>query len=257
MRPAIPLPSPQWTLAVKNVFLPIFCNSCGIQLLTEDNGFFCPQCWEQSPRIERPFCTLCGRPHEVGTIGAMLSGFPCAQCRTHPLPHVGRIWAPAVYDGALAQAVKLLKFHGKERLARLLAEEMAAFAEKELPLEDYHLLVPVPLHRVRLRERGFNQSKLLAAALLPLFPQAALSEALYRIRPTRVQSRLKGKDRIDSVKGAFAVEGNTCHGLNALLIDDVVTTGGTASECARALQRAGASRVDVFAAALAMPDTHP
>jgi ComF family protein len=240
-----------WTLALKNLLLPIFCKQCGERLLTEENGFFCPMCWETSPRVERPYCPQCGRPHK-GVIGfGWQSNFPCAECRdraSHPIRYA---YGAALYEDAVEQAIKLLKFGRRQRLAGSLAEMMAEFARREMNCEEYDYIVPVPLHKVRERERGFNQSRLLVIELLPAFPNARLDESLQRIRPTRVQSRANSAaERHANVRGAFAVTGNTLTGKTVLLIDDVVTTGETTNECAMALKRAKVAAVDVFAAAL-------
>ena len=241
-----------WLLTLKNVFLPIFCKECGVRLETEENKFFCPDCWEGSPRIERPFCSRCGKPHppQVGLGGA--ANFPCADCREKPNKYIGRIYGAAYYDGAVARAVKLLKFQDREGLAEPLAELAAAFAADEMDAGAYDVIVPVPLHKVRERARGFNQSRLLATHLLSAFPKAALDESLERIRPTRTQSRLEATERLANVRGAFAVRGEGCAGKKVLLVDDVVTSSGTVTECARVLRRAGAAEVDVLAAALAV-----
>ena len=239
-------------LTTKNLLFPQFCKACGLRLLTEENGYFCPTCWELPVRIARPFCSMCGRPH-AGTTGfGTEANFLCSRCREKGPQSYRRIYGAAVYEGAIAEAVKLLKFHDKPRLAKPLAEEMAAVAERELERAQYQWLVPVPLHRVRLRERGFNQSALLAEALLPCFPNAQLSTALRRIRPTRTQSTIKDvDDRLQNVRGAFAVDAAVWYaGATVLLIDDVVTSGGTVAECARVLGIAGAGGVDVLAAAL-------
>ncbi|NIA12816.1 MAG: ComF family protein [Nitrospiraceae bacterium] len=243
-----------WALALKNIFLPLFCKQCGSRLLTEENGFFCPTCWELSPRVERPFCVVCGRPHP-GAVGlGTRSNFACAECRDRKQRPYGRIYGAAVYDGTVADAIKLLKFLDRERLARPLGDLMGEFARRELDCEAYDYLVPVPLHRVRERERGFNQSRLLATELLPVFPNARLDESLWRIRPTRVQSRASSsQERRANVVGAFAVRGDRLTGGRVLLVDDVVTTGETISECASALKRAGVAQVDVLATALAIP----
>jgi len=246
-----------WALAFKNVFLPTFCKTCDARLLTEENGYFCPNCWESSRRVQRPSCIVCGRPHG-GVVGfGTLQNFPCADCRDSPEKKRAyrRIYGAAVYDGAVEEAVKLFKFDGKVRLARPLAVMMGEFAQREMDLDQYDCLVPVPLHRVRERDRGYNQSRLLATELLPLFPNARLDESLRRVRPTRVQSRLSDPaERRANVRGAFDVidVGNVC-GKSILLIDDVITTSGTVGECARVLRNAGAVHVDIFAAALAMP----
>lgn len=244
----------EWALVLKNLFLPIFCKECRAWLLTEENGFFCPVCWETSPRITRPFCTCCGRPH-TQTVGfGTASNFPCAQCRAKPPRHVRRIYGAACYDGAVAEAIKLFKFHDRPRLAKPLGELMAGFAGAEMDCAAYDFVVPVPLHRVRERDRGYNQSRLLAEALTQTFPRTRLNDSLKRIRPTQVQSQAANPAaRRANVVGAFAVLGESLfEGSTVLLIDDVVTTAGTVSECAAALKRAGAAQVDVLAAALAV-----
>lgn len=241
-----------WSLTLKNVFLPIFCRECGCALLTEENGFFCPACWTRPERIERPFCSLCGRPHRERIGFATAGDFPCADCRgKRPAPY-RRVWAACDYSGAIAEAVKLLKFQGKPRLAAPLAEEISRYAEREMDVEAYDAIVPVPLHRVRQRSRGFNQAELIAAQVAPVFMQARLDTSLRRIRPTRTQSRITNPaERRENVRGAFAVEmDRSFKGERVLLLDDVVTTGGTVAECARALLRAGAKTVDVIAAAM-------
>jgi len=245
-----------WILAAKNLFLPLFCRTCGVRLLTEENGYFCPTCWELSPRVERPFCTVCGRPH-AGMLGfGSRSNFPCADCRERmaagAIPF-RRAYGAALYDGAVKSAVKLLKFHGKQRIAKPLVALMTDFATREIDCDAYDFIVPVPLHKIRERQRGFNQSRLLAEGILPAFPNAHLDESLRRVRPTSVQSRLRNAaERRANVIGAFAVEGDRLTGQRILLVDDVVTTSGTVSECALALRRANAASVDVFAAALKM-----
>ena len=243
-----------WALALKNLILPIFCKQCGVSLPTEENGFFCPTCWESSPRVERPFCSRCGRPHPVRIGFGTQSNFPCARCRETPNPAIRRVYGAALYDGAIETAVKLLKFHDRRRLAEPLGDLLADFALEEMDCAAYGLIVPVPLHRVRLRARGFNQATLIAEAVAGAFPGARLDQdSLRRIRPTRAQSRLESSARLANVRGAFAVEGDDCAGETILLIDDVVTTMGTVTECARVLRRAGAEQVDVLAAALAVP----
>ena len=244
-----------WALALKNLFFPVFCKQCGVWLLTEESGFFCPTCWEMSPRVKRPFCTICGRPHK-GAVGfGTLHNFPCADCRDAKRRYFDRMYGAAVYADSLETAIKLLKFSNRKCLAVPIAGAMAAFAEQEMELDTYDLLTPVPLHRVRQRARGYNQSLLLARELEGTFAPAVVTECLARVRPTHVQSRIRDpKARRANVKGAFAVkEGADVAGKRILLIDDVITTSGTVSECARVLKRAKAARVDILAAALAIP----
>ncbi len=248
--------SNDWTLAIRNLLLPIYCKQCGERILTEENGYFCPNCWEMSPRIERPFCPVCGRPHPAGVGLGTRSNFRCGPCSSATVERpYRRILGAAIYEDAIESAVKLFKFNDKPRLAGPLGELMADVAARELDCDAYDYVIPVPLHRVRYRERGFNQSLLLAREVLPVLPNAALDGSLRRIRPTRVQSRLHSEaERRENVRGAFAVEDGAHLAKKAvLLVDDVVTTGGTVSECASVLRAAGVAVVDVLAAALAMP----
>jgi ComF family protein len=242
-----------WRPLIFNLLMPMYCKQCGTRLFTNENNFFCADCWESTPRIDRPFCICCGKPHQrmVG-LGAT-SNFPCTSCREKSNPQVRCIRGAVQYDGAVAQAIRLFKFNKKMQLRQPLAALMTEFAQNEMAEEHYDCLVPVPLYKTRLRERGFNQSLLLAETLIDTFPDAVLDQSLQRIRPTRAQSRLKSEDRALNVLGAFAVMGDNLKGKRVLLIDDVITTGDTITECAKALHRAGAAGVDAFAVALAFP----
>ena len=247
--------SETWTTAVRNLVLPQFCRTCNRRLLTEDNGYFCPACWGLARRVERPFCSICGTPHQGSAGFGEIRNFPCADCRSRrKTSALDRTFGAAYYEGAVAEAVKLLKFRSKLRLVPAMAEIMIEFARNEMDLAAYDDIVPVPLHNVRHRERGFNQSAVLADELAPHFPNAVVNESLKRIRPTRIQKNLTSSEaRWENVIGAFAVDRNqSFEGRCVLLIDDVVTSGGTIEECARAVQRAGAARVDAFVFALAL-----
>lgn len=242
----------EWRPLVLNLLLPMYCKQCGARLLTEENNFFCPDCWEGTMRIERPFCICCGKPHQKMVGLGSAANFPCAACREKPNRQVRRIWGAVQYDGAVSLAIRLFKFQGKTKLQEPLAALMVEFARREMDPDQYDYIVPVPLYKVRKRERGFNQSQLLADVLArDIFTGAALDESLKRIRPTRAQSRLKTEERAINVRGAFAVQGDALKGKRVLLIDDVITTGDTITECAKTMRRAGAAEVDAFAVALA------
>jgi ComF family protein len=241
-----------WSQTLKNLIFPIFCRECGTRLLIDENPFYCPTCWDLSPRVERPFCTVCGKPHPSAVGLGVRTNFLCADCRDHPNPHVGRIFGAAVYDGPVQEVIKLLKFHDRPWAARPLGELIEAFALEEMDTAAYDLILPVPLHRVRARDRGFNQSELIAREIAHCFPHATVDLRLQRIRPTQAQSKLHGEARRENVRGAFAVVGEDLDGANVLLIDDVVTSATTVTECARALRLAGAGNVDVAAVALAV-----
>ena len=247
-----------WALALKNLFMPQYCRQCGERILTEENPHYCPACWEESPRIERPLCGICGHPHPPG-VGLLTpitaQAFPCGPCavRTDDRQWRRTIGA-ARYEGPVGEAIRLLKFHGRVNLVQPLAALLEGPIYRELTPEAYDYIVPVPLHRVRQRERGYNQSALIAEAILPWFAKARLDESLRRIRPTLTQSlQPDARARRESIRGAFAVEnGGHLAGSEVLLVDDVVTTHGTVTECASALVGAGVKAVDVLAVALAV-----
>ncbi len=242
-------------LAIKNVVYPQFCRICEMRLLTEENGYFCPRCWEASALIRPPVCSVCGRPHGLAAGINQPLEWPCEDCRetSKQKRAYRRVFGAALYDGAIGEAIRLLKFQGKTRLAEPLAETMRSFAKEYLRVEDYDLLVPVPLYSVRLRERGFNQATLLAEGIVPCFPNAEVVHALARIRPTRPQSLISGKaERKRNVRGAFQLRllAECLQDKHILLIDDVITTGDTVAECALALRAARPACVDAYACAL-------
>lgn len=242
----------RWRITLKNLFFPVFCRECTAPILTEENVFFCPTCWERPPRIEPPWCERCGRPFadRVG-FADTINGI-CGECRTQRDSWCDHIRGAAIYDGAIAGAIKLFKFQQRERLAQPLVDELLSVIDTTLYPEHYTHLMPVPLHRVRLRDRGFNQAERLTRGVASQFPNALVSELLERHRPTRVQSRIQeAGDRRANIAGAFRVKGGQrMDGASVLLIDDVVTSGATVQECARALKEVGAVRVDVLAVAL-------
>jgi len=245
-----------WILAIKNWLLPVYCKRCGERLLTEENGFFCPHCWVGAPWIEPPLCDRCGRPHfEMIGLGYVPDYYPCAKCREKPSPWIDRVFAAAVYEDIASDAVKLLKFGRRIKLAEAMGESMAETLRRDGSGFRPDTVVPVPLYRTRYRERGFNQSALLAEVLTR---QLGFSEVdaggLIRVRPTRAQSGIRDpRERRENVQGAFATVDDRFRGKTVLLVDDVMTTGGTLEECARILKRAGgvsAVYAVVFALAL-------
>jgi len=163
------------------------------------------------------------------------------------------MYAATVYDGLVQEAITLFKYGSRELLLGPLGGLMIEFAEREVDFARYDAVVPVPLHRVRQRERGFNQADKLARCLTERFSDLTVRNGLLRIRETPQQTRLSGAERRRNIKGAFALAQEIdCRGKTILLVDDVITTGATAEECARTLRRGGAKVVDVLAVARAV-----
>ena len=167
----------------------------------------------------------------------------CSRCRANPLTLDGLRFA-AYFAGPLRRAVHQLKYRGCRAVAPALGHLMAdIFRADPFPCE---LLVPVPLHAQRLRERGYNQAALLAQAVGAELGVPVQASALVRCRETRSQVALGAQERRDNVRGAFAVTpGAAAHiqGRAVAVVDDVCTTGATLEACAATLRQAGARSV--------------
>lgn len=170
----------------------------------------------------------------------------CLECRIDP-PAFERARAAGVYTGPLREALHAFKFHGKRALARPLAELIHEQCAPVLA-SGADALVPVPLARARLRERGFNQADLVADRLGALCGLPVRRRWLARVRETAPQTALAAAERRGNVRNAFLAERRAA-GRHVILVDDVLTTGATCQESARALREAGARRVDVVTVA--------
>jgi len=167
----------------------------------------------------------------------------CEDClRKRPFYHVAG--APYLYEGKVMEAVHRFKYSSKTYLGATLGSLLARFAEGWLPVSEDPLIMPVPLHPRKLRERGFNQSQLLARHVASEMGFELDFLSLRRIRYTLPQAGLKGPERRKNVRRAFElVHPKAPRGRTLVLVDDVATTGSTLNECARVLTRAGARRV--------------
>lgn len=228
-----------------DLILPAVCVSCGT-LITHHN-LLCPRCWGSLHLVSPPVCNRLGIP---------LPGYEgegphiSMQALANP-PVFSRARAAAHYSGIIRRLIVRFKFEDKHEPLPLFIKLMRE-AGQEL-LSDADLMVPVPLHRLRLLQRRFNQSALLARGLSRASGVPAAVMALKRTKRTSAQVGLSQEARQENVAGAFGVTGNwrrALQGKKVLLIDDVITTGATANACASALLDAGASRVDFLAIAL-------
>ena len=238
-------------LGLKNFFFPAFCRKCGVRILTEGNLYFCEPCWGTIEFVEDPKCPRCGRPHARRVGFEPIDNFVCSECSAQKL-WVESTHVAGMHAGVLRDAIHLLKYQKKrlvaEPLARLLLERVLA----QMDLNAYDAIVPVPLHRNRLKQRGYNQSELIAAHLCRHSPGIELLSALMRVKDTPSFSMLGAQERRSQIKKAFQMLPEvSVKKKRILLIDDVVTTGATSNECARVLRRAGAKTVDVIAVAVA------
>ena len=223
---------------VIDLVYPPRCPLCGAGLATQEG--LCGACWAELAIPGEPACATCQRPFGRG----IPDGSICAPCLANPPRHDG-IAAGTLYNEASRKLVLAFKHGRRIALARLLAGLVAA---RLPPLEGEWLAVPVPLHRRRLWQRGFNQSALLAIELSKRSGAGVLVDGLVRRRPTPTLGGLGRKARARALAGAIAVNPRRApelKGAQVLLVDDVMTSGATSDACVSALKRAGAQRVVV------------
>ncbi len=208
-------------------FFPQWCVGCG-----KEGNFLCSSCLQSSKQITPPICPRCGIPQTSNTF--------CPNCAGSPA-EIDGIRAPFKFDGVMRQAVHQFKYQNLRALAAPLAELLCNYLNQNpLPAE---ILVPVPLHPKRLRERGYNQSNLLAQKLSQLRGLPVM-ESLIRRKYTTPQARTTSvTERHKNVVDVFTCPDTTVKGKQVLLIDDVATSGATLDACARALKAAGAMTV--------------
>ena len=226
---------------VLTVVFPSACAACGHLLSQPSRGPLCATCWAAVPRHETPACR-CGLPLPPG-------GSTCGHCRRGRQPlDAGASLGP--YEGPLRIALHELKYRGRRRVAGRLAEALLESLSARALVEGSDILVPVPLHPRRLRERGFNQAALLAHELGRRTGRPCGERALVRRKETTPQAGLSAAARRRNVAGAFAVRRRALvAGRVVTLVDDVFTTGATAYACARALREAGAREVRLLSIA--------
>lgn len=220
--------------ALLDLLLPRACVACERPLDAGDRGPVCGRCWARLHELPYPRCDRCGHPMRRPR---------CSWCDL--LPHYVRAarsvcWIPGRTGGTIVHA---LKYGGWHAVAEGMADRMARLAWPADVVAERTALVPVPLAPARERERGYNQSALLAHALAARWGLPVWSECLERVRATRTQTRLTPEERRSNVSGAFRASpaaAASLRGAHLVLVDDVITTGATLSECAAALFGAGA-----------------
>ncbi len=235
---------------IADLIFPPRCITCGA--LLEEHGPlpFCPPCTAGIRFIRSPLCPRCGIPYPVGEGEDHL----CGECLATPRPYaiaraVGR------YEGTLLTAIHLFKYRGRIGVGKVLGRIMADFAGGQWDMQIFSTIMPVPLHRRRLRERGFNQAVILAREVAKRFSLPLDFLTLRRQVATTPQVGLGREDRSANVRGAFRVHNpERVIGRRILLVDDVATTGSTLTECASALIHAEAEAVAVLTLARAVPD---
>lgn len=217
---------------ILSLFYPDHCQLCG----AEATDGLCAGCRRELPH-NRHACRQCGLPLETDAV--------CGACQRHP-PAVDHSLIPFLYSAPIDRLIGQFKFSAKLPQGRLLARLLEQHLACQATLPD--LLVPVPLHPARMRQRGFNQALELAKPLSRRFRIPIDHRSCRRTLQTRPQHELKQRQRRRNIRGAFQVT-VPLTARHVALIDDVVTTGNTVNEVARVLKQAGVARVDVWAVA--------
>ncbi|HLA28716.1 MAG TPA: ComF family protein [Syntrophales bacterium] len=229
-----------------DALFPPRCMACGA-VLSEEKQSFCSDCFLEIKFIRSPLCSCCGQPfaepgdkdHLCGD--CLLSRPPFSVART-----LGR------YEMALMDVIHKFKYGGKIASGVRLGKMMAESSYGDFNIADYSLIMPVPLHTRRLRERGFNQSMILAEEISRLFSVNLDFLSLRRAVCTESQTSLSKEMRERNIKSAFSVvDAEKIKGEKIILVDDVYTTGSTVKECARILLKNKAAEVAVLTLARA------
>ncbi len=241
-----------WVLArieplrsIASLFYPPHCVICGIDV--EPDSYLCDSCSEKAPRIRPPFCATCSEPFD----GAISDTFTCANC-AHRSLHFET--AVAIYRsrGIVRRLVHEFKYGHQQHLRHPIGDWLCqTLGDPRLQGRHFDGIVAVPLHPARERERGFNQA-LLLAEILSKRSGIPLRNALQRVRYTTTQTVYDRQERMENLKDAFCLRKNAdVRDSRMLLVDDVLTTGSTLSECARVLKDGGAVSVHAATAARA------
>lgn len=226
--------------ALLSLLYPRRCLFCG--KLTDDPDGVCAQCRGEILWPDATACPLCGRRREE-----------CA-CRPEHLPVWDGCAAVAYYGERVKAGIAAFKFHRRSGAGPGLGKLMAGRVKVIFPGVSFDWIIPAPLSRKRLKERGYNQAGLLARKIAGELGAKVLSNALQKDKDTPQQSRLSRRERLLSLRGAFRVKDPaSVAGKTILLVDDVTTTGATLAECVKTLKKAGAARVYCAVFALSVP----
>ena len=243
----------RWTMGnlryITNLFLPPVCIRCHAPISA--HGALCAACWQGINFIMPPLCSRLGLPLPYASGEDVQIS---SMALRHP-PVYGRARAAARFDGVMRDLVHGLKYADRHEVVNLFGR-MLCSAGTEL-LRDADVLVPVPLHRLRLLKRRFNQAAILAGRVSAATDLPRELNALRRIRRTASQVGLSRDERRMNVADAFAVAPAAAarlRGKRILLLDDVITTGATLGACARVLKEAGAAKVDCLALAMVVDE---
>ena len=234
-----------WLNVGLSFLFPEVCQLCGEQRATARDGYVCGRCWSHVRFIKPPFCERCGLPFP----GDLTTPFECANCREMEL-HFSAARSAVVAGGAVREIIHRYKYQRALWFEPFLAGLLLRETVPVLRGQNWDLIVPVPLHPLKQRERELNQAERLAARLSAATRIPVNKNLVQRVRFTNTQTRLTRSERAANMRGAFAMRpGARLDRERVILVDDVFTTGATTSACAQTLLAAGADEVCVWTVA--------
>lgn len=227
------------------LFYPAVCQVCGSERATPEEGFVGGTCREKVHFITPPFCARCGLP----PAGEVTNDFICANCRDMEF-YFSSARAAVLADSFMLDIIHRYKYRQGLYFEPFLAELLLKQALPVLENSHWDMVVPVPLHPAKEREREFNQAERLGAHLARALGIPVNKRAVRRVVPTQTQTRLTRQERAENMKNAFAAfPGARMDGQRVILVDDVMTTGATTNGCARVLHEIGAAEICVWTVA--------
>jgi ComF family protein len=231
-----------WLDTGLSFFYPEACQFCDRNRATPVDGYICAECWKNVRFIQPPVCDRCGLPYE----GDVTTDFECSNCREMEL-HFRWARSAVAARGMVLDLIHRYKYQRALWLEPFLADLLARQAAPVLRNENWHMIVPVPLHSLKKCEREFNQAERLAARLSQAVHIPLNNRALKRVVPTKTQTLLSRSQRAENVRRAFALgSAEGLRGKQIVVVDDVFTTGATTSACAKVLLDGGAAEVCVW-----------
>ena len=235
----------QWVNWWLGRLYPEVCQVCDKEKASFYESYRCGSCRSGVEFIELPFCKRCGTPFE----GEITNEFTCSNCLDQEL-HFRSARAAVRLTRVVQDVVHAYKYEGGLWFEPLLAGWLADHAAEVLPPREWDWIVPVPLHWWKARQRSFNQAERLGSILSKATGISMNTKLVRRNRATDTQTRLNRQERAENMKRAFEYRAKErIEGKRIILVDDVLTTGATASACAKVLMRNGAAVVDVWTVA--------
>ncbi len=236
----------QMIQGLKELVFPDNCFLCQSFLNSRHTRQLCDTCLKSIKRNTPPFCATCSRHLDHFTEDSL-----CQSCRTQKFTY-DRAWGACFYEEPVRTLLHNFKYHGKTALRTTCVALMTEFIDVyHMPVQQFDLVCPIPLHPVRLRERGFNQAQLLSDGICRRYQLTHEPHALIRQQATDAQAHLEQKQRFTNLKGAFKMNPSlSVTDKSILLVDDLLTTGATAASAAGTLKEAGAAYVGALTLAM-------